>query len=550
MWIEKIVRKEIMNLQGYSSARDENQNLDLIRLDANESPVAPYGESDTLLNRYPEPQPDRLKQCLSGIYGVDANRLLITRGMDEGIDLVIRTFCRPYQDAIVISPPTYSYYKVAADMNAINTIEIKQDSDFSTNWKELPKGLLAKIFFICRPNNPTGALTSLEEIKWICDTYKNESLVVVDEAYIEFSKERSATVLLEQCPNLIVMRTLSKAYGLAALRIGSVIAGEEIIKVLRKVLPPYPIPLPSAVKALEALSPIGLYYTKERIKETVEQRELLIKALKLSPKIERVFPSEGNFVLVTSPNARELYRELKHNGIVVRDRSSYVENSLRISVGTAAENQLLMAALSVPGMSAPKKGREFSQYRRTNETEVFCKIILDISQKSVISTGIPFFDHMLEQLASHAGLNLDLRAEGDLQIDFHHTVEDVALVLGETLKGALGSKRGIGRYGFLLTMDESQTNISVDLSGRGICVFDCLFPSDFIGNFPTEMISHFFSSLSVSLGAGLHIRTFGENSHHMAECIFKGLGRSLRQATEFVKSEHEALILPSTKGLL
>jgi histidinol-phosphate aminotransferase/imidazoleglycerol-phosphate dehydratase/histidinol-phosphatase len=436
---------------------------------------------------------------------------------------------------------------VAADLNAIKTIEIMQDTDFTTNWKQ---GMSAKIFFVCRPNNPTGAATSLDEIKWICDAYKNESLVVVDEAYIEFSKEPSATVLLDQCPNLIVMRTLSKAYGLAALRIGSVIAGEEIIKILRKVLPPYPIPLPSAVKALEALSPIGLYYTKQRIGEIVEQRELLIKALKLSPKIERVFPSEGNFVLVTSPNAKELYRELKQNGIVIRDRSTCVENSLRISVGTAAENQLLMAALSVPGMAVDKKHREFSSYRKTNETEVYCKINLDVYQKSMISTGMPFFDHMLEQIASHSGLNLDLRAEGDIQIDFHHTVEDVALVLGEALKGALGAKRGIARYGFLLTMDESQTNISVDLSGRGICVFDCVFPSELIGDFPTEMISHFFSSLSVSLGAGIHIRTIGLNSHHMAESIFKGLGRSLRQATEFVKCEHEALTFPSTKGLL
>ena len=550
MWFEKLVRKEILDLEAYSSARGECQILDQINLDANESPQLPYGDRMELLNRYPEPQPIALRQRLSEIYSVATNCILITRGMDEGIDLVVRTFCRPYVDSIAIAPPTYSFYKVAADVNAIKTLEVPQDENFTIEWQNFMDLVDVKVFFLCRPNNPTGAMISLNETRSLCIAKNNLSLVVVDEAYIEFSDELSATTLLDECPNLIVMRTLSKAYGLAGLRLGAVLASEGIINVLKKIISPYPITRPSALKALEALSPIGLFYAKQNIENIKQQREILAKNLLRSPKIERVFPSYGNFLLAQTSSAEQLLHELKQSGIIVRNRSSYVSNSLRFSIGSQSDNYLLLAALGVPGFAELKRERTFSASRKTFETEIFCKLNLDVDQKSIISTGIKFFDHMLEQLAAHGGISLTLKALGDTEVDDHHTVEDVAIVLGTSLKSALGQKLGIERFGFLLSMDESQTQISLDLSSRGICVFNCAFPTERIGTFPVEMIEHFFQTLSLSLGAGIHIKTYGNNSHHMAEGIFKAFGRSLRQATALAKDKKEAGNLPSTKGVL
>lgn len=550
MWLEKLVRPEVLSTKAYSSARNENQNLDLILLDANESPEPPYGEQGSRLHRYPEPQPEGLRRRLCEIYGVESNQLLMTRGIDEGIDLLLRSFCRPGLDAIAFAPPTYSYYKVAAHFNAVKSIEIPQCSEFNLNWKSFWDLTSVKLIFICRPNNPTGSMTSLEDLKKLCAARDEESLVVVDEAYIEFCDEDSATSLLAECPNLVVMRTLSKAYGLAGLRLGSLIAGEEIIKLLKKVIPPYPIPTICAAKALEVLSPVGMFYLKRRVETNKMERELLFQSLMSSPRIENVFPSQGNFLLFTSPYSKLIYKELKKSGLVVRDRSEDVPNSLRVSVGTSQDNELLLAALKIKSRELKPPQRRGTKSRKTKETEIFCEVLFDSPKNNLISTGILFFDHMLEQLATHSGISLSLNALGDLGVDVHHTVEDVAIVLGESLKEALGKKRGIERYGFLLSMDESQTNLSLDLSGRAAFIFECSFPSERIGDFPTEMISHFFETLSGSLGAGIHIKTAGKNSHHMAEGIFKGFGRSLRQAVEIKEFHQKVEQLPSTKGLL
>jgi histidinol-phosphate aminotransferase len=548
MWYEKLARPEIVSLKAYSSARSENQNMDLILLDANESFEPPYGDNKHFLNRYPEPQPEKLRRRLADIYGVDSSQVLLTRGMDEGIDIVIRSFCRPYQDSIGILPPTYSYYKVAADINGVATLDLTETQEGKVKLEKLEDPLCCKILFFCSPNNPTGSVMQLEEIKKICETVAQRSLVVIDEAYIEFADGPSASCLLKECPNLIVMRTLSKAYGLAGCRIGAVLADQGIIQLLRKVLPPYPISSPSAASALSALTSIGLFDVSRRIESIKIQREWLSKKLKQSPKIKQVYPSQGNFILFTCDDSQEIYRSLKSRGIVVRDRSGDVPNSLRVSVGSVLENQLLIRALGGPCELLEPKNRGAKKSRKTQETEILCEVSLDSQGNSEISTGLPFFDHMLEQLAVHGGFSLTVRAVGDVLVDSHHTVEDVAIVLGETLRESLGSKLGIRRYGFVLPMDESQSTISLDLGGRGAFVFECKFPGERIGDFPVEMISHFFSTLSAGLGAAIHIQTKGENAHHMAESIFKGFGRSLRQAVELIRQE--SLVLPSTKGVL
>jgi histidinol-phosphate aminotransferase/imidazoleglycerol-phosphate dehydratase/histidinol-phosphatase len=532
------VRPEILTLTPYRSARNEYEGTGNISLDANENPDKPYGQATTGLNRYPEPQPKVLRQTLADMYGVRPEQLLMTRGMDEGIDLLVRTFCVPYKDSITIITPTFGYYEVSANIQGAAVIKVSRLKDIQED---------TKIIFICTPNNPTGEVTSLENIQELCERYAGRALVAVDEAYIEFANTEaagSAVVLLNKYDNLVVMRTLSKAYGMAGVRLGTVMASPEIINFLRTVMPPYPIPTPCVQRALESLSPLGLLYTQRRIAQIKQDRQYLYEQLPRSKEIVRVFPSAGNFLLVIAQDADALYTKLKSTGIVVRKRTHDVENSLRITVGTPAENQLLLEALGLiePPQNAVRTAR---QVRKTNETEIVCEVSQNHQGKYQIQTGIAFFDHMLEQLSRHSGISLCIQAIGDTHIDAHHTVEDVAITLGMALRDALGDKRGMNRYGFVLPMDEALAQVSIDLSGRGACQFQAVFPSPTVGSFPCEMVKHFFDTLSDHMGAAIHISVSGENTHHMIEGIFKGFARALQQAVDVRGSE-----LPSTKGVL
>lgn len=529
-WLEKLVRPEILELKPYSSARSEYSGAAQIQLDANENPWPPYG-TRAPLNRYPEPQPRLLKQRLAEIYKVEENQLLITRGMDEGIDLLIRTFCNPGKDSVVIIPPTFGYYEVAANINGVRVIQARLE--------QLEQG---KIVFLCTPNNPTGESITLDKIVEICNSYRG--IVAVDEAYIEFSNIPSATCLLKQYPNLVVMRTLSKAYALASLRIGTIIASAEIIAILKRVLPPYPIAQTCSDIALKALSPIGLYYTNNKVKEIKEQRKYLYQQLSKCSEVIRIYSSDANFLLVIFKDSDALYHRLKSAGIIIRNRSNEIQDALRITVGRSEENELLLCALGLlKKINEPI--RKASYNRKTNETEILCEASLDGLGTANISTEIRFFDHMLEQLAKHSGISMLIKATGDIDIDAHHTVEDVAIVLGKSLKEALGNKYGISRYGFVLPMDEAEAQVSIDLSGRGYCSFDAKFTSQQVGDLPTEMVKHFFETLSTNLEAAIHIKITGDNTHHMVESCFKCFAKALKQAIS-----ENGNSLPSTKGAL
>ncbi len=543
-WLNKLMKPELVNFKPYRSARSEYSGINQIQLDANESAVAPYGQGCLGLNRYPEPQPMKLQLKLAELYGVNVDQVLMTRGTDEGIDLLIRAFCVAYKDSITITPPTFGYYQIAAEINNAKVIKIPLLKDFDPNWNELQDIPSTKIIFLCNPNNPTGNLLHLDQIRKTCENYEGRALIVVDEAYIEFAQSTSATSLLSQCKNLVVLRTLSKAYGLAGLRIGAVIANSDIISLLLKIIPPYPIPSPCSEIALSCLSPIGLAFTNKSIAKIIQQREYLKENLRRSAKIKNVYESKANFLLLIANNAQDLYQELKAKGIIVRLRSNEIPDAIRITVGTPEENKLLLCALDLipPETSLIRKA---SKLRKTQETEIGCEVILDNQAIATINTGVNFFDHMLEQLARHSGISLDIQAVGDIDVDAHHTVEDVAIVLGATLKEALGDKRGINRYGFILPMDEAEAKVSLDLSGRGYCRFDAKFNSPQVGDLPTEMVSHFFKSLSDNLGAAIHIVATGENTHHMVESIFKCFAKSLGQA---IKGSGDQL--PSTKGVL
>ncbi len=543
-----LVRENIATLKPYTSARDiSGKGGDKIYLDANENPYENRLGPGDRLNRYPPGQSAELLACLASFYGVNQDQILITRGSDEGIDLLIRSFCEPRQDAIVTCPPTFGFYQVSASIQGCETLEVPLDKKFGIKTEALIKAgqqKAAKIVFLCSPNNPTGNILNREAVQKTISNLSN-TLVVVDEAYQEFSTESSITQELDNFPNLVILRTLSKAFGLAGIRCGVVISSPEIIKILRKVLPPYPVPIPVEEGALAAFSPAGLARLEYEIKSITEGREYLKKALEGLPVVEKIYPSETNFLLVRFQDAAVIKKRFTTRGIVVRDFSAVLPNTLRLSIGGREELDLLISALNC-AFKPWRRERHSRSLRTTWETSIFTAVNLNKSTSPDIKTGIGFFDHMLEQLGKHGGFELALKAKGDLSVDAHHTVEDCAISLGQALKEALGSKRGIERYGFTLPMDEARAEVLVDLSGRGLLKFDGVFERAFLGDLPTEMIPHFFQSLAENMGATIHITVAGKNDHHKAEACFKALGRALKIA--FQKSDSD--LLPSTKGVL
>ncbi len=549
-WLEKQVRPEIWALKPYSSARSEfSAASGMIGLDANENPYRPYPQSAEMdgVNRYPEPQPQRLVAFLAALYKVRVEQLWVGRGMDEGIDLLIRVFCIPYQDNIITTPPTFAYYKTAATIAGVETRELTLGSapEFTLSTSELIKlcDKNTKIVFLCTPNNPTGSELTHAAIAELARSLPH-TIIAVDEAYLEFSELASAQMLMEQYSNLVVMKTLSKAYAGAGLRVGSILAQTPIIQLLAKVMAPYPLPEPCIRLALQVLSPLGLNLAQQRIKLIKEERERVYNSLNSIPGIT-VYRSAANFLLIKVADATKTYQELCAHGIIVRNRSAEIPDTLRITIGTPVENNLLLAALGVP-QGVVKVPRSATLIRTTRETKIIVQVNLDQSTAGVIKSGVGFLDHMLEQLAKHGGFGLQLMAEGDTHIDFHHSVEDVAITLGQAIKQALGAKYGIQRYGFVLPMDESRAAVSLDLSGRGVLVYQANYSTPLIGNFPVELLEHFFLSFAEHLGAAIHLQVDGVNAHHMAEASFKALALALSQAITQGGSNQ----VPSTKGSL
>lgn len=551
-WLQKIVRPEIWNMAGYSSARMEMTDVSgMIQLDANENPYLPYLTTKTgvsSINRYPHPQPAAILSRLAAVYHVSPKQLLVGRGMDEIMDVLVRVFCIPYKDNIVITPPTYGYYRVIADIAGIsvNRAPLTSENGFSLDVTSVIKASNenTKIIFLCTPNNPTGNVFTVEDIAQIAGSLPN-TIIAVDEAYLEFADVPSATNIMDKYQNIVVMKTLSKAYAFAGVRVGTLIAAPEIIAVSRKVLAPYPIPAPISGLILEAISPFGLELANSRIELLKAERERVFKHLGSLSGIH-VYPSQANFLLIKVDDANAVYKDLLAKGIILRNRDKDVKNTIRFTIGSPEENDLVLRALGVKLDVIKHHERHAVCNRKTNETEILAKINLDKTAPIKISTGIGFFDHMLEQLAKHGGFSLELSAHGDTHIDYHHTVEDVAIVIGQALKQALGDKRGINRYGFVLPMDEACAFATLDLSGRGVLVYEAEFKSPLIGEFPVEMVEHFFLSLADQLEAAIHLKVTGNNAHHMVEGLFKAFAKALNQAISKTDSNN----VPSTKGTL
>jgi imidazoleglycerol phosphate dehydratase HisB len=334
---------------------------------------------------------------------------------------------------------------------------------------------------------------------------------------------------------------------LAGERIGAVIGTPELIQNLLKILAPYPLTQTSIRSALDALGPNGLIQNTERRRLVASERERMAKLLPQSEFILSVFPSVANFLLVQTNGAPIVMLQLRRHGILARDRNSILPNTVRLSIGTPAENNLVLQALGVTSKETATllTPRLFSTHRQTKETTIDVTVNLDEPTFMKNDTGMGFFDHMLEQIAVHGEFGLALTCKGDLHVDPHHSIEDCALALGETIHNALGDKRGIGRYGFTTPLDEAVAQVIIDLSGRPYFVFEGKFPASHAGGMPSEMVPHFFQSLATALHASIHLTVQGENTHHMIEAAFKATGRALRQAFR-----REGLSLPSTKGTL
>lgn len=333
-------RPEMLALLPYTSARDTFTATEgeWTFLDANENP------NGTAVNRYPDPNQTILKKAIGALRGCNENQLLIGNGSDEVLDLIFRAFCTPYEDNVIIMPPTYGMYKVLANINSVGLTEVPLDENFQLQPQKILSAVKknSKALFFCSPNNPSGNAFKKEDILTLLDNFKG--IVVIDEAYIDFCDSSSWINFLDKYPNLIVTQTLSKAFGMAGLRLGIAIAHPEIIMLLKRIKPPYNINTLSQQAALDALK--DTQKIDGQIAETLSERNRLATELDECSWVQYIYPSDANFLLVKVDDAKKRYKELLNQNIVTRDRSSQenCENCIRFSIGTPQENNLLIAA--------------------------------------------------------------------------------------------------------------------------------------------------------------------------------------------------------------
>jgi histidinol-phosphate aminotransferase len=338
--LKELLRPNILKLQPYSSARDEYTGDEGVFLDANENPFnAPY-------NRYPDPYQRQLKQLVAKIKGVPADHIFLGNGSDEAIDLIYRSFCEPGRDNVVSIDPTYGMYQVAAEVNDVAVKKVLLTSDFQLDTAALLQAVddHTKLMWICSPNNPTGNCFKTDDVVKLITSFKG--IVVLDEAYIDFAPGKSLLSQLSHYPNLIILQTFSKAWGMAGIRLGMAFAQPEIIKVLSRIKYPYNLNILSQQKALELLAKNGTRFG-EWVKLLVDERALLVEQLKRLPFVLKVYPSDANFVLIRTTDAKKIYQFLIAQKIIVRNRSSVslCAGCLRITVGAPEENVRLITAL-------------------------------------------------------------------------------------------------------------------------------------------------------------------------------------------------------------
>ncbi|CAN5375364.1 hypothetical protein BH09PSE1_BH09PSE1_14610 [soil metagenome] len=470
------------------------------------APYAPLVAGGDGLDRYPA-DPSALAARMAQIYGVPVEQVLPIRGLTHGLELVWRLAAQTGQS--VQAPDAEPY----ARLNAIYG----------------RKGETGAVVI--------RALGSPEAVAEMAARVA-PALLVVDEGLIEFAETASATTILDAHANIVVLRSLSLAYGLAGARVGAALAKAETLARLATMLEPYALPEPLVRLAMQALDPSRMIETAERIAGVKRERA------RVTREVARLMTVEAGVgpILMVRPNDPEAVIAGFAKFGVAADRSG---DRLRLPISLKPDvNDRLLSAL---GLTPPKSrpARVGQAVRDTKETRIVCAVDLDSPGPITIQTGVGFFDHMLEQVAAHGGFSLRLSCEGDLHTDPHHTIEDSAIALGQALKQALGERRGIARYGFVLAMDEAEAHVAIDLSGRPYPLFEGTFATPFIGEYRTDLTAHVFRSLAEAMGAAVHIKVTGDDDHHKTEAVYKGFGRALRQA---IRIEGDAV--PSTKGVL
>ena len=346
--VENLLRPELRAFSAYHAA---SPRRGVVRLHANESSWrADWDDTSDGLNRYPEPRSVALMEALAALYGVAPEAVLATRGSDDAIDLLVRAFCRAGKDAVLVCPPTFGMYAVAARLQGAALIEVPLQRKFALDVAGIRAAVRpgVKLVFLCSPNNPTGSTIPAAAVDELCTALKGRSMVVVDEAYVEFAREQDFADRLAAHGNLVLLRTLSKAWGLAGARVGALLADPQLIATLRALAPPYPLPSLATEAALRRLQPLELAGIRRRTAAVVRRRENLATALRALPTVKRVWPSEGNFLLAKFTRAAAALAACEAAGVLVRDFSGQprLQGCLRITVGTAAENRRLLAALA------------------------------------------------------------------------------------------------------------------------------------------------------------------------------------------------------------
>ena len=473
------------------------------------APFAPLVSGGEGLDRYPA-EPRALAARMAQVYGVPIDSVLPVRGLTHGLELVFRLAAR---EGLRIDAPEAEPFRALAAL-------------YASPADDAPTGAI-----ILR------ALGSPEAVAEMAQRVA-PALLVIDEGLAEFADAPSATSVIADHANLIVLRSLSLAYGLAGARVGAALAQPATLGRLASAMEPYALPEVSVRLALQALDPSRMMETTARIALVRTERDRLIKALSRDMVVE---PGFGPVLMARPSDPEAVLAALGRFGFVA-DRAG---ERLRLPVSAKAEvNDRLLAALGLA--TAPARAHRTGEaVRDTKETRIVCAVDLDAAGPVSIATGVGFFDHMLEQVAAHGGFSLRLACEGDLHTDPHHTIEDSTIALGQALKQALGERRGIARYGFVLPMDEANASVSIDLSGRPYPVFEGTFATPFIGDYRTDLTAHVFRSLAEHLGAAIHISVTGDDDHHKTEAVYKAFGRALRQA---IRIEGDAV--PSTKGVL
>jgi len=348
MSIEELARENVRNLTPYQSARRLGGKGD-VWLNANEFPTAvEFQFGQQTLNRYPECQPKAVIENYAQYAGVKPEQVLVSRGADEGIELLIRAFCEPGKDAVLFCPPTYGMYSVSAETFGVETRTVQAQEDWQLNLQGIADKLDGvKLVYVCSPNNPTGQIINPQDMRTLLEMTRDKALVVADEAYIEFCPQATLAGWLAEYPHLVVLRTLSKAFALAGLRCGFTLANEEVINLLLKVIAPYPLSTPVADIAAQALTPQGIVAMRERVTQILAERQYLVANLREIACVEQVFDSETNYILVRITASSAVFKSLWDQGIILRDQNKQpsLSGCLRITIGTREESQRVIDAL-------------------------------------------------------------------------------------------------------------------------------------------------------------------------------------------------------------